>query len=69
MNRYLVNDQNIVSIGYDELNKILEIEFKLQAVHLYYDVSIDEFVALMKAPKIETHYFKYIYCNYIFDVS
>lgn len=69
MNRYPVNDQNIVSIGYDEINKTLEIEFKLEAIHQYFDVSIDEFIALMKAPKIETHYFNFVYCHYYFDVG
>lgn len=68
MNRYTVNDRNIISLGYDEMTKILEIEFKLQAIHQYFDVSLDEFVALMKAPKIETHYFDYVYCQYYFDV-
>lgn len=69
MNRYQINDKNIVSIGYDEITKTLEIEFKLQAIHHYFDVSIDEFVALMKAPKIEAHYFDYVYCHYLFDVG
>ena len=68
MNRYTVNDRNIISLGYDEMTKILEIEFKLQAIHQYFDVSLDEFVALMKAPEIETHYFDYVYCKYYFDV-
>jgi hypothetical protein len=68
MNRYLVNECNIISVGYDEIKKILEIEFKLQAIHQYFDVSLDEFVALMKAPKIETHYFDFVYCRYNFDV-
>lgn len=69
MNRYSVNDGNIISVGYDEINKKLEIEFRLQAIHYYFDVSLDEFVALMKAPKIETHYFNFVYSQYIFDVS
>lgn len=68
MKRYLVNDHNIVSVGYDEIKNILEIEFKLQAIHQYFDVSMDEFVALMKAPFIENHYFKFVYCKYQFDV-
>ena len=68
MNRYTVNDRNIISLGYDEMTKILEIEFKLQAIHKYFDVSLDEFVALMKAPEIETHYFDYVYSQYYFDV-
>lgn len=69
MNRYTVNDRNIISVGYDEINRTLEIEFKLQAIHQYFEVSLDEFVALMKAPEIETHYFNYVYCQYYFDVE
>ena len=53
MNRYAVNDRNIISVGYDEMNKTLEIEFKLQAIHQYFGVTLDEFVALMKASAIE----------------
>lgn len=68
MIHYPVNVQNIISVGYDELSKILEIEFKLQAIHHYFNVSIDEFVALMKAPDIENHYLQFIYCQYYFNV-
>ena len=69
MNRYTVNDRNIISVGYDEINETLEIEFKLQAIHQYFGVSLDEFVALMKAPEIETHYFNFVYSQYYFNVD
>ena len=69
MNRYTVNDRNIISVGYDEMNKTLEIEFKFQAIHQYFGVTLDEFVALMKAPEIERHYFNFVYCQYYFDVD
>ncbi len=68
MNRYPVNEPNIVSVGYDEINEILEIEFKLQAIHHYFGVPLNEFVALMKATKIEAHYFDCVYCKYHFNV-
>jgi KTSC domain len=68
MNRYPVQETNIVSVGYDEENQILEIEFKLQAMHQYFDVPLDEFVALMKAAQIEKYYFEFIYSCYHFDV-
>lgn len=68
MNRYTVNDHNIISVGYDEMSKTLEIEFKLQAIHQYFDVSLDEFVLLMKASEIEAHYFDCVYSQYHFDV-
>jgi hypothetical protein len=69
MNRYQVNEKNIVSVGYDEVNEVLEIEFKLQVFHQYFGVPLNEFVALMKASKIETHYFESVYCKYHYDVS
>lgn len=68
MNRYQVYAPNILSVGYDEVNEILEIEFKLQAIHQYFGVSLKEYVALMKATKIETHYFECVYCRYYFNV-
>jgi hypothetical protein len=68
MNRYTVNERNIISVGYDEVNEILEIEFKLQTIHHYFGVPLNEFVALMKATKIETHYFDCVCSQYNFDV-
>jgi hypothetical protein len=68
MNRYTINDRNIISLGYDEMTKTLEIEIKLQAMHQYFGVTLDEFVALMKASEIENHYFDFVYCQYYFDV-
>ena len=68
MKRYEVNEPNIISIGYDEINEILEIEFKLQAIHHYFGVSLNEFVVLMKAAEIEVHYFDCVYSKYYFNV-
>lgn len=68
MKRYQVYERNIVSLGYDEVNEILEIEFKLQAIHHYFGVTINEFVALMKAAEIEAHYFDRVYSRYHFNV-
>jgi hypothetical protein len=68
MIQYKVNERNIVSVGYDEVNEILEIEFKLQAIHHYFGVSLNEFVAFMKAKKIEAYYFDKIYNQYYFNV-
>lgn len=68
MKRYCVNEANIISVGYDEIDQILEIEFKLQAIHQYIGVPLDEFVALMKASHIEAHYFAFVYCKYHYVV-
>jgi hypothetical protein len=64
MKRYLVNSRNIISVGYDEITNTLEIEFKL-LIHQYFNVTIDEFVSLMKASNIETHYLEFVYSKYI----
>ena len=40
MNRYPINSANIVSVGYDEVNEVLEIEFKLKIIHQYYNVPL-----------------------------
>ena len=47
--RTKVNSSNIDSIGYDENNKVLEIEFKSGGVYQYANVPKDIFVALIKA--------------------
>lgn len=67
MNPYFIQSSNIIHIGYDEIDKVLEIEFKLNVIHQYFDVPLDEFVALMKAEKPEEFYFNFIYCKYHYD--
>ena len=68
MNRYPVTStDNIVSVGYDEIKEVLEIEFKLEVIHHYFDVPLNEFVHLVKAPEPEEYFFKYVYCRYHFD--
>jgi len=68
MIRYPINTINILKVGYDEENQILEIEFKLNVIHHYFEVPIDEFVAFMKDNDIEEFYFNFIQCKYHFDV-
>jgi len=67
MNPYLIQSPNIIYIGYDEVDQILEIEFKLNVIHQYFDVPLDEFVALMKAEDTEEFYFNFINCKYHYD--
>lgn len=68
MSKYPINATNILAVGYDEINQILEIEFRLNVIHHYLEVPLDEFVAFMKADKIEEFYFDFIQCKYHFDV-
>jgi hypothetical protein len=67
MNQYSIQSPNILYIGYDEVKNILEIEFKLDVVHHYFGVPLDEFVALMKAENTEDFYFNFINCKYHYD--
>lgn len=49
MNRIPVSSSNIVSIGYDEDEFILEIEFKSYTVYQYMDVPENVFASLVSA--------------------
>jgi KTSC domain len=68
MTKYPVNTNNILTVAFDEVNQILEIEFKLNVIHHYFDVPIDEFVAFMKADNSEEFFFNCIQCRYHFDI-
>ena len=49
MKRTNVESSNIISIGYDETNCILEIEFKKNSIYQYFDISKEIHEGLMKA--------------------
>lgn len=49
MDRKYVSSSNILSIGYDSSNLILEVEFKSGAVYQYYDVPQSIYDGLMSA--------------------
>lgn len=68
MSKYPINATNLLAVGYDEVNQVLEIEFRLNVIHHYFEVPLDEFVAFMKADNIEEFYFDFIQCKYHFDV-
>lgn len=68
MTKYPINATNILNVGFDEEAQILEIEFRLNVIHHYFNVSLNEFVAFMKADDIEEFYFNFIQCQYHFDV-
>jgi hypothetical protein len=67
MNRFSVNTNNIISVGYDEVNEILEIEFNLKAIHHYYYVPFNKYISLMTAQNIEEYYFNNILTDYSFE--
>lgn len=67
MTQYLIQSSNITYIGYDEVNQVLEIEFKLNVIHQYFEVPLSEFIALMKSENTEEFYLNFIQCKYHFD--
>jgi hypothetical protein len=68
MNLYPVKSNNILFTGYDEINQILKIEFKLHVIHHYLEVPLDLFVDLMKADDIDQFYFDFIQHQYHLEV-
>jgi hypothetical protein len=49
MNRKSVESSNLASIGYDAVNKILEIEFNHGGIYQYFDVPENVYAELMNA--------------------
>lgn len=49
MTRQRVSSSNIDSIGYDKVNKILEVEFRNNSIYHYFGVPEFVFVELMNA--------------------
>ena len=49
MKRENVSSSNLASVGYNEENEILEIEFNHGGIYQYFNVPINEYEALMSA--------------------
>ncbi len=57
MERTAVSSSNLRSVGYDEANMILEVEFvRSGLVYQYTGVPIDEYQTLMSASSIGTYF-------------
>jgi hypothetical protein len=68
MNRKQVESSNIRSIGYDEENEILEIEFKRSGdVYEYFDVPFSVYEELMNAPSQGVYFSSTIRNDYRFE--
>lgn len=50
MNREPVRSSNLKSVGYDPSNSILEVEFHGGRIYNYFEVPLEIYDALMKAP-------------------
>jgi hypothetical protein len=57
MRRETVDSSNLASVGYDEANEILEIEFNHGGVYQYFDVPKEEYDALMNADSLGSYFF------------
>ena len=67
MERQTVKSSNIASVGYNEENKELEIEFRRTGgVYLYSGVSKRAYNNLMNAESKGHHFAKYIKNSYVF---
>lgn len=60
MERQFVTSSNIMSVGYDPVNMILEVEFKAGAVYQYYDVPQHIYDGLMAADSHGTYLAAYV---------
>lgn len=60
MERQYVTSSNILSIGYDPANMILEVEFTTGAIYQYYDVPQSIYDGLMAADSHGTYLSAYI---------
>jgi len=64
MKRESVSSSNLASVGYDEKNQILEIEFNHGGVYQYFDVPKEEYEGLMSANSLGSYFYYNIRNDY-----
>ncbi|MCA9925116.1 MAG: KTSC domain-containing protein [Anaerolineales bacterium] len=64
MKRTAVSSSNLTSVGYDPVNKILEIEFNTGTIYQYFDVPQSEHIALMGASSHGSYFYHNIRDSY-----
>jgi len=57
MNRESVSSSNLASVGYDEENQILEIEFNHGGVYQYFEVPVEVYEKLMNASSHGSYFY------------
>jgi len=67
MNRTPVSSSNLSSVGYDEDNEILEIEFNSGKVYQYYDVPSRIYEGLMNASSHGSYFHSHVKENFRYD--
>lgn len=67
MNRQAVVSSNVISVGYDEVSAVLEVEFKGGIVYQYFDVAPGHFSGMLGAASPGGYLNDNIkpYCRYI----
>lgn len=63
MTRKPVSSTSIRSLGYDAENQILEVELKHGGVYQYFQVSADDYAAMLASESIGRYYTKHIKPN------
>ena len=64
MDRHFVQSSNILSIGYDSENMVLEIEFNSRGIYQYFDVPNYEYEELMNSDSLGKYFHQNIKENY-----
>lgn len=64
MQRTPVDSSDLVSVGYDPLTRILEVEFKENRVYQYLDVPKDIYEGLLRAESYGRYFHTYIIAYY-----
>ena len=64
MNRQQVRSSNIRSVGYDDENLLLEIEFHRGGIYQYFEVPESVYQGLLQAPSKGTYFRNQIMDNY-----
>ena len=67
MNRVSVSSSNLSSVGYDQTNQVLEIEFNSGGVYQYFDVPKPIHQELMNAASHGKYFHRNIKDNYSYD--
>jgi hypothetical protein len=60
MDRVKVSSSNLASVGYDAVNKVLEIEFQNGSIYQYFDVPNNIYGGLMSATSHGRYFDAYI---------
>jgi hypothetical protein len=66
MDRKIVDSSNVISVGYDNSTRTLEVEFKGGSIYQYFDVPINEYEQLVSADSIGKYIATNIKGNYSF---